>query len=118
MSLRSSQAKFPPVGKPPQVSLGGVGNSATLFLAHGTATLTVPAGTGYTKVSSFTESKSDGIVADLSNKRIRLDDPGWYDLAFSASTAMDASNVELQTAIFVSGVEKGDLRVERKRRSL
>lgn len=75
----------------------------------------IPTGTTYTKITSFTDNnESSNVTSDATNDKITITTPGCYQLTGSFSFSSGTSNVIYWVAPFLDGVEKESIHFKRK----
>lgn len=83
---------------------------ASIYVTDGTATQSIPTGTTYTKVTAYTNNGvSANCIADVANDKITITVAGVYKVNYTASYTSGTNNVTFRGAVFVGGVEQGNI---------
>jgi len=96
-----------------QVALDGA--HASIYLDSGVTAQSIANGASYVKSTGFaTNGNSSNMTADVANDKITATVAGTYQVNISCSFIGDTNNTNWFGAIFVDGVEQGNIHFQRK----
>lgn len=83
---------------------------ASIYLDNGNTAQSIPTGATYTKVTAYTTNgQSANCTPDAANDKITITQAGVYSVTYTASYTADVNNVTFRGAVFLGGVEQGNI---------
>lgn len=83
---------------------------ASIYVDNGNTAQSIPTGATYTKVTAYTTNgQSANCTADAANDKITITQAGVYSVTYTASYTADTNNVTFRGAVFLDGVEQGNI---------
>lgn len=83
---------------------------ASIYVDNGNTAQSIPTGTTYTKITAYTTNgQSANCTPDAANDKITITQAGVYSVTYTASYTADVNNVTFRGAVFLGGVEQGNI---------
>lgn len=84
---------------------------ASIYVDNGNTAQSIPTGATYTKVTAYTTNgqSAKNCTADAANDKITITQAGVYSVTYTASYTADVNNVTFRGAVFLGGVEQGNI---------